>query len=229
MNAKKKKMEDRIVMPRGVELFAKFILKMENRLAPSVKFKLNVPDEEFTKRLTNTLIICNHDLFMFDFYGIPYLLSKHNIPLSIVINEGFVTKYGTVFNDMTTKFNVKLIPRKNAVNNIIDHLNNNRSVIIFYDPKEYHKIDDKKSLPIIINTTKCKPIYLNYKTNVKIKKKNKMVGTDYFNYNLRNIMKLLVSSFIGQQTIIYIKISKNFETYEELIENKKIIKPIYIK
>lgn len=228
-NEQKEKKRDRIIMPKGVEFFAKMILKLENRLAPLLDFKFNVSEIEFTRRLMNTLIICNHDLFIFDFYGIPYILRKYDIPLSIVVNEGFITDYGTVFNDMTKKFNVKLIPRINAVSNIIDHINDGRSVVIFYDPREYDKIENKKSLPIIINTTKCRPIYLQYRTGVKLRKHDHMRQTDYINYNIKNIVRLLGISCIGQHVSINIKISENFDTYEEFIKNKKFIKPIYIK
>jgi hypothetical protein len=226
---KKDKKKDNIIFPEGVQMFVKFILKMENKLSPFLQFKINVSDIEFSRRLMNTLIVCNHDLFIFDFYTIPYLLCKYNIPLSIVVNEGFVTSCGTVFDEMTEKFSVKLIPRKNAVPNIINHINDGRSVVIFYDPKEYYKIDKKTSLPVIINTTKCRPVYLHYRTAVKLKKKETLIPKEYFNYNFRNIMKFFMASVIGQITIMYIKVSDNYDTYEEFIDDKKWIKPIYIK
>ena len=226
---KNKKMEDTILFPNGLKFFANVILKLENKLSQNVEFKLNIPDHEFVRRLTNTLIVCNHDLFILDFYAIPYLLRKYNIPLSILVNEGFVNKYGTVFDNMTQKFDVKLISRKNSVTNIIDNINNGRSVMILYDPFEYLRIDERKSLPIIINTTKCRPVYLYYRTNVRLKKHNIMYRRYYTKYNIKNIMNLFFCSLIGQQVIIYVKVSENFDTYDDFIKHKNYIKPIYIK
>lgn len=161
-----------IVCKSLIENIVKKIIKHQKRLEEYYTIRTNLEHDEFVNRMKNTLVVCNHDLFIIDFFSIPYLFSTHNVPLSVIIDEEFVKKNETVFETMTNKFNVKLIPRKGAVATAIEHMKEGRSLVIFFDPKQYQKIEEKKSIPSIIEATGCKPVYLYYEFCKSYKKKN---------------------------------------------------------
>lgn len=217
-----------ITCKSGINWFAKQILKREAKLSKYILPKYFIDENEIKRRLTNTLIISNHDVFILDFYGIPFMLRKLNIPLSIIVNEGFITKNGTVFNEMTEKFSVELIPRNGAIPHIIEHIKRGRSVLIFYDYNQYHLLEEKKSIPIIMQETGCKPVYLKYSTNVPYvdRLKYQSSRTKYVKYNIKTFLTIMHNTMYNKISYININVSDTFDDYNALIKNKEFIKPL---
>jgi hypothetical protein len=212
-----------------VKWIADFIIKNELIFEKHVIFSTNLSDNDIGTRLKNTLIICNHDAFILDFYAIPYVLSKYNIETSVVVHDMFMRENGTVFNKMTEKFKVKLISKNGAVQHIIQHLKQGRSVVIFYDTIQYTMLNKKKSLPFIINATNIKPVFLKYTYSYKFKRLIKGIPiVESINYNIKAFIHLLYKMIKKEKINFHIDVSKNFDSYKELIENKEFIKPIYL-
>lgn len=207
------------LMKTGIKL----VLKHENLLERTIVPYPNVDFTELKKRLTNTLILVNHDFPVIDTYYMPFILSKLNIKTSVVINdELFNTNEGTIFSDMTKKFNVFLIPRRGAVKYIIEHIKEGRSVIIFYDFNEFKKFREKKSVPVIMEETGCHPVFLKYTFDMKplYKASNAGLGLE----GIRLIFKIIDSVAKHKELPLNINVSENMETYEQVLENHSHIK-----
>lgn len=216
----------------------KFIRKLENKLKKDyqngkIQVHLNIPLNEINIRLSNTLILANHDAGGFDFMAICYYLSTiHNVEISVVANKFFKGKSTTTFlEDIAKDYNIPVIFTGSSTKKIIETLQT-RSVLIFINPYSWKNLEKNTAIKNIITTTNCKPVYLKYNFNkINVNKININFITSEASGSIKYAIKVL--NMLMQQhknpVDICISISDNYDSYDDFIINKNYIKPIVVK
>lgn len=216
-----------------------FIGILENKMKSDYELgklfiDLNIKQEEVKSRLTNTLILCNHDAGGFDFMAISYYLSTiMGIRLNVVANEFFkgMNNKTTFMEDIAKKYNIGIIFRGNATSKIIETINKGESVMMFYNPYSWKNMNKNKALERIIDTTKCNPIYIKYYFDININKikEDQIIkeSSGVSRYAIKVIYKLLCKN--KTPLCIHINISNKYDNYEELIKDKDFLRPFILE